>query len=120
MRETTTPPGWPKGLPPPEVEAWEQEAVVWLLDTGPSHYRQDVLLRAQPVVLARRVVEVLEAEVEASRRAWVPLASWERTGLPAEAHEPVLTMRRQVGLVRGLVPGGPAAQRRSHPGCPDR
>jgi hypothetical protein len=93
------PPGWPEGLPPPEIEGWEAEAVVWLLDTGPSHYRQDPFLPTQPVVLARRVVEHLQAEVEASRKAWVPLAAWEQSGLPAEAHEPVLMMLRRVGPV---------------------
>lgn len=95
----TTPPGWPKEIPPPEAEGWEAEAIGCLLDVGPSHFRLDSFLPSQPVVLARRVVEHLEAEVQASRKAWVPLASWESAGLPAEAHEPVLTMLRWVGPV---------------------
>jgi hypothetical protein len=74
---TRHPPGWPKGIPPPDVEGWEHEAVVWLVDTGPSHFWPDPFLSTHPVVLARRVVETLEAEVEATRRAWVPLASWD-------------------------------------------
>lgn len=99
MGQRSSPPGWPQGLPPPEVEGWEQEAVRWLLDTGPSHVRLDPFLSAQPVLLARRVVEHLGAEVEATRKAWVPLDSWEQAGLPGEAHEPVLTMLRRVGPV---------------------
>lgn len=39
--QVRTPPGWPEGLPPPEVEGWESEAVLWLLDVGPSHFRLD-------------------------------------------------------------------------------
>lgn len=81
------------------VEGWEGGAVVWLLDTGASHYRQDVILRAQPVVSARPVVQQLATGFEATHRAWVPLESWERAGLPTDAHEPVLTMLRRVGPV---------------------
>jgi hypothetical protein len=91
------PPGWPQGLPPPEVEGWEPEAVLWLLDAGPSHFRLDPFLPAQPVLLARRVVEHLQAQVETTRKAWAPVGSWEQAGLPAEAHEPVLTVLRRVG-----------------------
>jgi hypothetical protein len=94
-----TPPGWPQGLPPPEVEGWEAEAAVWLLDVGPSHFRLDPFLPSQPVVLARRVVEHLQAEVDTSRKEWVPLPSWEHAGLPADAHQPVLMMLRRVGPV---------------------
>jgi hypothetical protein len=93
------PPGWPQGLPPPEVEGWQAEAIVWLLDVGPSHFRLDPFLPSQPVVLARRVVERLGSDVEASRKAWVPLESWERAGLHTEAHEAVITMLRRVGPV---------------------
>ena len=73
--------------------------MLWLLDVGPSHFRLDLFLSVQPVLLARRVVEHLGAEVEATRKAWVPLESWEGAGLHGEAHEPVLAMLRRVGPV---------------------
>jgi hypothetical protein len=109
----SSPPGWPDGLPPPEVEGWEPEAVLWPLDSGPSYFRQDPFLPSQPVLLARRVVEHLEAEVDVTRKAWIPPDSWKRAGLPGEAHEfmlrrvgPFLVTRlRSAELIRDLLTG---------------
>lgn len=79
--------------------------MAWLLDQVPSHWRQDTFLRAQPVLLARRVVEQLTADVDAARAAWVPLEQWLRADLPLEAHDGVRQM---------LALEGPALAARRH------
>ena len=78
----TTPPGWPEGVPPPEAQGWQDDAVGWLLDAAPAHYRLDPFLPHQPHVLARLVVEHLHANVTAARQAPIPLQQWERAGPP--------------------------------------
>ena len=87
------------GLPPPEsTEGWAEDVLRWLLDVAPAHFRLDPVLVAQPVVLARRVVEHLESDLVAAREAWIPdVEQWTAIGLPAEAHTAVLKMLAQEG-----------------------
>jgi hypothetical protein len=46
------PPGWPKGVLPPEVPGWETSAVAWLLDQCPPDLRVHEALRRHPAILA--------------------------------------------------------------------
>lgn len=63
------PPGWPKAVPPPEVDGWQRRAVGWLLDLCPPDYRGAAVLQRHPVVLAHLAAHHVEGQVEAQRRA---------------------------------------------------
>ena len=109
------PPGWPAEVLPPEVEDGQQSAVAWLLDRAPADWRQDPVLRAQPVLLARRVVEHVCADVAAARAAWVPPEQRVRAGLPEDTHAAVRKMHARQGptmtaaAIAGPSPAAPAS-----------
>jgi hypothetical protein len=46
------PPGWPATVRPPAAPEWEQQAVEYLLDCCPPHFRGRSTLLRHPVVLA--------------------------------------------------------------------
>lgn len=56
-----TPPGWPRGVRPPDAPDWEATATAWLLDQCPPEYRLYPALRRHDVVLARFAVLHVEA-----------------------------------------------------------
>jgi len=93
------PPGWPDGVPPPDGEDFVGDAVAWLLDAAPSHYRIDSFLRGQPIMLVRMVCERLQADLDAARRGWLPLSQWTAAGLPEEARQATLEMLQREGPV---------------------
>ncbi|UER54091.1 hypothetical protein HJG43_05505 [Kineosporiaceae bacterium SCSIO 59966] len=64
-----TPPGWPRGVPPPDADEWRSRAVGWLLDLCPADYRGHPVLARHPVALARLAAHHVEAGLEAQRRA---------------------------------------------------
>lgn len=70
MSQSTRPPGWPPGVPPPGTEGWQQRAVAFLLDVAPPEFRTEPLYRRQPVVLAWRVRGVIDAQLDAARAAY--------------------------------------------------
>jgi len=93
------PPGWPDGVPPPDADNFIGDAVTWLLDAAPGHYRLDAFLRGQPIMLARMVCERLQSDLDAARRAWLPLSQWTTAGLPEQAHQATLEMLQREGPV---------------------
>ena len=62
------PPGWPRGVRPPDAPNWEGTAAAWLLDLCPPDYRRYAGLRRHVVVLARFAVLHVEANQAACRR----------------------------------------------------
>lgn len=65
---TTTPPGWPAAVRPPDAPDWERTAAGWLLDLCPPDYRRYDGLRRHVVVLARFAVLHVEGNLAACRR----------------------------------------------------
>jgi hypothetical protein len=68
MPTYVAPPGWPRGVRPPDAPDWERTAVAWLLDLCPPDYRGYPAVRRHVVVLARMAVLHVEAQQEAVRR----------------------------------------------------
>lgn len=64
------PPGWPGSVPPPGADAWRDRAVAYLLDVAPAEFRTEPLYRRQPLVLAWRVLTIVDAQLEAARRSY--------------------------------------------------
>ncbi len=64
------PPGWPVGVPPPDVAGWEDAATEWLLDQCPADYRLYEPLRRHPVALAWVAAQHVRAQVEAARECY--------------------------------------------------
>lgn len=82
VNEGAVPTGWPHGVPPPDVDDFVGDAVTWLLDAAPGHYRLNTFLRKQPIILARMVCERLQSDLDAARQAWLPLSQWTAAALP--------------------------------------
>jgi hypothetical protein len=57
-------------VPPPVTDGWRERAVSFLLDLAPAEFRTEGLYRRQPVILAWRVVAVIDAQLEAARTAY--------------------------------------------------
>ena len=57
-------------MPPPGASDWHQRAVAFLLDLAPPEFRSEPLYRRQPVVLAWRVLAIIEAQLDAARSAY--------------------------------------------------
>ena len=64
------PPGWPRQIPPPGSEGWQERATNWLLDTSPAEYRGYHVLRRHPVLLAWLAERNVAAQLEAARGAY--------------------------------------------------
>lgn len=64
------PPGWPREVPPPGAEGWQERAVGWLLDHCPAEYRGYPGVRRRPVVLAWLAGYQVDAALQAARRAY--------------------------------------------------
>lgn len=65
-----SPPGWPTEVAPPNSDGWERSAVAWLLDLCPSEHRSYLVLRRQPVLLARFARHHVEAGLAALRHGY--------------------------------------------------
>jgi hypothetical protein len=70
MSQSTRPPGWPPGVPPPGAQGWQERAVAFLLDVAPAEFRTEPLYRRQPIVLAWRVRGVIDAQLDAARASY--------------------------------------------------
>ena len=57
-------------MPPPGAADWAERAVAFLLDLAPPEFRSEPLYRRQPVVLAWRVLAIIEAQLDAARSAY--------------------------------------------------
>ncbi len=64
------PPGWPVGVPPPDVAGWQDAAVEWLLDQCPADYRLYEPLRRHALALAWVANHHVQAQVEAARECY--------------------------------------------------
>lgn len=95
---TTTPPGWPDGVPGPEAPGWQEAAVGWLLDLCPPDYRGYDAWRRHPLALSWIAARHVEGEVvvmrEAYRQARVELGRH----LPPEALPEILGVLEREGL----------------------
>ncbi|MBU6243791.1 MAG: hypothetical protein KGP12_01115 [Actinomycetales bacterium] len=63
------PPGWPRDLPPPGSQDFEDRVVGWLLDRGPGELRTSGL-RAYPVALAAYLERYAQACLDATRESY--------------------------------------------------
>jgi hypothetical protein len=110
------PPGWPRAVPPPEVEGWQDRAVAWLLDLCPPDYRGHGVLRRHPVALARLAAHHVAAGLDAQRRATATLRADLAGRLDPRTAEEVLDVldveqarlteaQRAVALVEGALRG---------------
>ncbi len=50
-------------------------------------------------MLARMVCERLQSDLDAARRAWLPLSQWTAAALPEEAHQAALETLKHEGPV---------------------
>ena len=69
-RVAAAPPGWPRTVPPPEVEGWQVPAVSWLLDQCPADYRGYAAWRRHPVALAWVAARHIDAQLVGMRQAY--------------------------------------------------
>lgn len=110
------PPGWPRGVPPPDAEGWRRRAVGWLLDQCPADYRSYPVLQRHPVALARLAALHVTAQVEAQRRATATVRADLRGQVSAGVVDEVLealdaeqarllAAQRAVGLVEDALRG---------------
>lgn len=64
------PPGWPRGVPPPDAPGWERAATSWLLDQCPADFRAYDAWRRHPRALAWVAVWHVNAQLDAMREAY--------------------------------------------------
>ncbi|MSO26821.1 MAG: hypothetical protein EXQ60_01980 [Candidatus Nanopelagicales bacterium] len=69
IKDDRTPPGWPRGLPPPGTSEFADRVVPWLLDQGPQELRSSAL-RTLPLALVRYLVHYTEGGLNGARRAY--------------------------------------------------
>ena len=116
VSEATRPPGWPPGVPPPDTAGWRDRAVAYLLDVAPPEFRTEPLYRRQPVVLAWRVQQVIEAQLDAARASYSNVRSDLREQVSPEVvaetlqalereGAALLARRREVDLVARALSG---------------
>jgi hypothetical protein len=100
-----TPPAWPDGVRPPDVEGWEQAAQGWLLDQCPPEYRQHDVLRRHPAVLARFARWHVAAGIDGHQRA-LGLVRADLAGdvAPQAVDAAVVTLERELQRLRALLP----------------
>ena len=110
------PPGWPRGVPPPEVPGWQGAVVPWLLDQCPADYRRYAAWRRHPLVLAWLTARHVDAQILALREAYRGLRVDLAEAVAAEALTDVLELlaaegarlvgvRRATGLVLEAMEG---------------
>ena len=87
---SSLPPGWPRDVPPPEVDGWQRRAVGWLLDLCPAEYRGHRVLRRHPGVLAHLAAHHVTGQLEAQRRAAATLRAELAGQLPPAALDEAL------------------------------
>ena len=63
------PPGWPKALPPPDTDEFDDRVVLWLLDQSPADLRTSPL-RTMPLALCCVVSHSLDGLLAGIRNAY--------------------------------------------------
>lgn len=92
------PPGWPEGVPPPQVPGWQDRAVGWLLDQCPADYRRYAGWRKHPIALAWLAQRHLEGQLEVLRQAYRDVRVQLGPHLPPEGLAEVMTAVEAEGL----------------------
>ena len=116
MGRSVTPAGWPKDLPPPESDEFDERVVPWLLDRAPPGFRTAPSLRTHPTALGLLVLHTATGEVEALRAAYASARRELSHLLPPAQLDGVLAdieaqgaasveTRRQVDLVISALAG---------------
>ena len=103
------PPGWPREVLPPAVEGWEESAVAWMLDYGPSERRLEgyETLRHHPLFMAWFFRQLSAADLAAARESWRALRAAQDVPDP-EQHTAQLQGLTRIG--RGLRDRAQAAE----------
>lgn len=110
------PAGWPADLPDPDDPEFAARAVAWLLDLGPGHWRQQRVLREQPLVLAVRARHDVDARLQGARAAYAAARTELGDAVPPPIIEALLesleaegawllALQREVGLVEEALRG---------------
>jgi len=110
------PPGWPREVPPPGADAWEEKACSWLLDLSPGEYRSYEILRRHPQVLAWWAQRNVEAQLNAARQAYARARAEMQDQVPPEVLAELLSTleqegarllgaQREIGLVTAALRG---------------
>ncbi len=112
----TSPPGWPREVPPPDYPGWEQRASGWLFDLCPADLRAHEVFRRQPLVLAYVAAGQLDGALTGIRAAVASVRADLRDDVPPTVLAEVLdalqleqvrleAARRAVGLVGEALRG---------------
>jgi len=100
-----TPPAWPDGLPPPDVDGWERAVANWLLDQCPPEYRLHDVLRRHPLVLARFTRWHVAAGIDGHQRALGLVRQDLSAQVEPEAIDAaVATLEAELQRLRALLP----------------
>lgn len=113
---THAPAGWPRDLPPPGTQEFDDKVTGWLLDRGPADLRQSPL-RHLPLALARVVAHVVAGELDGMRSAYAsarvelgPVLPPEQLAVVQSALEAegarLLNVGREVSLVEEALRAG--------------
>ncbi|MBI1352618.1 MAG: hypothetical protein GC156_16070 [Actinomycetales bacterium] len=114
------PAGWPRDLPPPGTEEFDERVCGWLLDRGPADLRLSPV-RSMPLALARFVAHYVDAALDGMRSAYASarteLGEWlppdqiavAQTALEAEGAR-LVQAQREVGLVEDALRRGVGAR----------
>jgi hypothetical protein len=116
MSQAYAPPGWPEGVPPPDVGEWETRAAAYLLDCCPADFRAYRVLRNHPIVLAQFARHFVEGQSNAAQEglaaARIGLQDFVEPNVLEEATEAWLEQtarlartRRAVALVEAALRG---------------
>jgi len=102
----SVPPGWPRGVLPPQAAGWERSATGWLLDECPPDLRGYPVIVKHPVVLAQLAVHHLSAALDGCRGAQGAARAELRDAVPPGVVEHVIEAltaeeARLVGACRG-------------------
>lgn len=92
------PPGWPRGVPPPDVPGWQEAATSWLLDQCPPDFRAYDAWRRHPVALAWVATWHVDAQLTAMREAYRRIRVDLADELPPRAFGQVMEHLAQEGL----------------------
>ena len=107
------PAGWPRDLPPPGTDEFDERVCGWLLDRGPADLRLSAV-RGMPLALARIVSHFIDASLVGMRAAYAnartELGDWlppdqvaaTQSALEAEGAK-LLQAQREVGLVEDAL-----------------
>lgn len=100
----TKPPGWPRSLPDPEDPEFPGRASQWLLDSCPPGYRDHLVLRRYPLILARIAAHHARGNLESARSAYSGARRELAGDVPPEAVDQTLdALAREGAVLAGVV-----------------